>query len=167
MCLGPTSQKSSPEATLLLPGRGGEAGNGLAPSSRTAPWRKDLEEVARLWAAEGPSPLLTWALLGCSLLEKAFLGVSWSGAHASAEPAMEGTELKISQGTKIGKRGTGEGGCQAGLGEERVVQKSLETQTAQLSASPRPQRIRVIWLMFYMLAALPWHFPPWMRVLGG
>jgi hypothetical protein len=37
---------------------------------------EDLEEAARLRAAEGPLSFLTWALLGCSLLEKAFLGVS-------------------------------------------------------------------------------------------
>lgn len=88
MCLRPTSQKSSPGVTLLLPGRGREPGKGLVPSG-AAPWRKDLEEAARLRAAEGPLSLLTWALLGSYLLEKAFLGVSWRSAPALNLPWWE------------------------------------------------------------------------------
>lgn len=78
----------------------------LAPSSGTAPWRKDLEEAARLRAAEGPSSLLTWALVGCYLLEKAF-PVCELELHPRADPAMVASELRFSQGTKTGKRGTG------------------------------------------------------------
>lgn len=81
MYLGPTSQKSSPGATLLLPGRGGEPGKGLRGLEGASSFfencsLEDLEEAARLLAAEGPLSFLTWALLGCSLLGKAFLGVS-------------------------------------------------------------------------------------------
>lgn len=101
--------KEQPGATLLLPGRGRrqpgkrpagqegaerpgrgrQAGKGLAPSFRTAPWTKALEKAARLRAAEDPFSLLTRALFGCYLLEKAFLGVSWSGAPALNLPWWE------------------------------------------------------------------------------
>lgn len=121
-CLRPTSQKSRPEATLLLLGQClpcMKQPRAQAPSG-TAPQRKDLEEAARLRTSEGRLSLLTWVPVTCYLLEKGFLDTSWSSTPGLTW-LWVGAELRFSQGTKIGKRGTG------GAKQDRR-QKSLENK---------------------------------------